>query len=115
MTPAPRPSRFDMSVDWGKMHSFIMHMGDDGEWRFRAYTREMMPLTAMLRPVPFCYWALLTQQSQMDHLDYVALTRTLDSAGLGQAVGRAMTLLATHIPLEPEPEPLGWCPLGWHM
>jgi hypothetical protein len=103
---APWPSRFDLAVDWGKMHSFTMEMRDDSKRRYRAYNREMVPLTALLRPVPFCLWALLTQQSQMDHLDYLGLTRTLDAAGLGQAVDRAMTLISMYIPSEPEPEPL---------
>ena len=87
------------------MHSFTMEMSADGKWRYRAYNREMVPLTALLRPVPFCFWALLTQQSQMDHLDYLALTRTLDAAELGEAVDRVMTLIASYIPAEPEPEP----------
>eukprot|EP00959_Pyramimonas_sp_CCMP1952_P463167 9484446-Pyramimonas_sp.AAC.2 len=58
----------DLALNWGKLHLFVVGVGEGGEPRYQAYGSGMVPLTDTLRAWPFAFWALMTQQAQHTHL-----------------------------------------------
>ena len=88
--------RTDPARCWGKLYFFGKAIGVDGRPRFQAYGGDMLPLTDPLLPWPFVFWALLTQQHHLSHVEYLRMSHLMASAGLGpttEVVARNIVVL----------------------
>ena len=74
-----------LGLNWSKMYAFVKS-GDGDEARFRAYGPDWEPLTESLRPTAFVWWALLTQQNHMTHMEYLVMGHLMEQVGLGPTI-----------------------------